>query len=256
MAVRAAAVAATLILALVPASRSRAAELPAPLVYLSAIDPSIRQEMRYATARNFTGAPVPGYDTGECILTRAAAEALARAQAKLKADGLSLKVYDCYRPERAVRAFVKWVRNAGKGEPSYYPNVARRDLISAGYIASRSGHSTGTAVDLTLVKLAPPPNATDTTATGDRRGACVAPAAQRETDDSLDMGTGYDCFDPRSHTRAKGLSAEQRRLRAVLVDAMAAAGFVNYPKEWWHFSLRDGGDGASFDVPVAPRTKD
>jgi D-alanyl-D-alanine dipeptidase len=211
--------------------------------------------MRYATARNFTGAPVPGYEGAECILTQAAAEALARAQAKLREQRLGLKVYDCYRPERAVRAFVKWVRNAGKGEPSHYPNVARRDLISAGYIASRSGHSTGTAVDLTLVTLAPPASEHQP-ATGEHHGSCLAPAREREADDSLDMGTGYDCFDPRSHTRAKGLSAEQKRLRAVLVDAMAAAGFVNYPKEWWHFSLRDGGDGASFDVPVTARRKD
>lgn len=229
-----------------------AGDLPSPLVYLTEIDPSIRQEIRYATPRNFTGAPVPGYEAGECILTRPAAEALSRVQDHLHDQGFVLKVYDCYRPEQSVRAFVKWVHGAHGGDPSYYPSVARRSLIAEGYIASRSGHSTGNAIDLTLVPLAASDAAPEAVPHQRASGSCTAPAGERAPDTSTDMGTGYDCFDPRSHTRAKGLTTEQMRLRTLLLDAMAAEGFTNYPKEWWHFTYGSG-NGPRFDVPVKPR---
>lgn len=250
---------------LIVADRACPADLPSPLVYLADVAPAIRQDMRYATPRNFTRAIVPGYEAGECILTRAAAEALLRVQADLAKRSLGLKVYDCYRPERAVRAFVAWANGAGKVsvDSAYFPNVMRRSLIAEGYIAARSGHSTGTAIDLTLVALAPAAAtpvapavadapAENAAAAESHSGTCTAPASQREADDSLDMGTGYDCFDPKSHTAAAGLPQDQKSMRATLVAAMSAQGFTNYPREWWHFSYPHG-NGAAFDVPVRPR---
>ena len=163
-----------------------------------------------------------------------------------------------------MRAFVAWA-NGGKvsADPAYFPNVARRSLVAEGYIAARSGHSTGAAVDLTLVALAPSvaapvapavadAPAASAAASGSRSRACTAPASQREADDSLDMGTGYDCFDPKSHTSADELPQDQKSLRATLVAAMRAQGFQNYPREWWHFSYPHG-NGAAFDVPVRAR---
>ena len=121
------------------------------------IAPSIVQDMRYASARNFTGRPVPGYDAPECVLKREAAEALKRAQEKAQARGLSLEVYDCYRPERAVRAFLAWAASAEDGlTKSYYPHLQKSRLVPQ-YIAPQSTHSTGLAVDITLIPSGAPP---------------------------------------------------------------------------------------------------
>ena len=124
--------------------------MPEGFVYLRDIDPAIQQDMRYAGSKNFTGRPAPGYDAPECVLARQAAEALKAVQADLKAKGLGLKVYDCYRPERAVAGFVAWTKEPDDPEAkaAYYPNVPKRELLP-NYIAPRSGHSRGAAVDLT-----------------------------------------------------------------------------------------------------------
>ena len=132
--------------------------LPEPLVYLRDIDASIIQDIRYAGPDNFTGRRVPGYLAAECVLLREVAEALSRVQQALKPRKLSLKVYDCYRPVRAVRAFVAWVKREDP-DPSlkrYHPQLDRSRLISLGYIAAVSRHSHGDAVDLTLVPLPAP----------------------------------------------------------------------------------------------------
>src|SRR4029079_2407594 len=128
--------------------------LPEPLVYLRDIDPSIVQDMRYAGRDNFTGAPVPGYAAAECILTRRTAQALAIVQSNLAGRGLSLKVYDCYRPARAVTAFMRWARSATEDLTTkrFHPRL-RRDQLPFHYIASRSAHSRGHTVDLTLVAI-------------------------------------------------------------------------------------------------------
>jgi D-alanyl-D-alanine dipeptidase len=181
------------------------------LVDIRSLDSTLRVEVRYATADNFTGAPLPGYEAHRVLLRREAAEALARVQRRLAASGLGLKVFDGYRPVRATRAMVDWARRAG-----------REHLVAEGYIAARSRHNLGLAVDLTLI---------------DRRAGV-----------ELDMGTPYDDFSPAAHTAsASGEVAERRR---ILVEAMAAEGFANYDKEWWHFSYEVAGETPAFDLVV------
>lgn len=225
--------------------------LPGDLVHLRTVAPSVIQDMRYATARNFTGAVVPGYEAAECILTRATAAALALVQSDLAPRNLSLKVYDCYRPERAVRHFVRWTREPGAQDlraPLYHPNVRRSALISLGYIAYASRHSRGDAVDLTIVELPEPATPPAEASAGD----CTGPADRRAYDTGVDMGTAFDCLDPRSATAHPAITSEQRTWRRTLVEAMHKHGFRNYAREWWHFTYGDG-VGPSYDVPVRAR---
>jgi D-alanyl-D-alanine dipeptidase len=233
----------------------RAVKLPEPLVYLRDIDPTILQDMRYAGPDNFTGRPVPGYSAPECVLLREAAEALSRVQKALLPRSLSLKVYDCYRPRRAVRSFVEWVKTEANGvDPllkRFHPRLERGQLIGLGYVAAVSRHSHGDTVDLTLVQL--PTKRTPPFRRHTLYGACTGPAKDRAPDAAVDMGTGYDCFDPLSHTGAAGIAPEQRRWRRTLVEAMAGQGFRNYAKEWWHFTLARPHPGPSFNVPILPR---
>jgi D-alanyl-D-alanine dipeptidase len=229
--------------------------LPEPLVYLSDIDPSILQDMRYAGADNFTGRRVPGYAAGECVLLREAAEALARVQRRLAARKLSLKVYDCYRPRRAVRAFVAWVRDDWREDDPllkrFHPNIERTQLMDLGYLAAVSGHSQGNTVDVSLVELPAKPAAPFNRKAA--YGPCTGPAKQRAPDTSVDMGTGYDCFDELSHTGAADITDAQRRWRRTLVEAMQAQGFRNYSREWWHFTLDSTRSSRAFNVPILPR---
>jgi D-alanyl-D-alanine dipeptidase len=181
-------------------ARRLLAELPA----------SIRQEVRYATANNFTGEPLPGYGRALVLLRREAAMALGRVAERLAPQGLGLKVWDGYRPVRATLAMVAWCERTG-----------RTDLLDNGYIARRSRHNQGVAVDLTLIRLA--------------------------TGEELEMGTPYDHFETSAHTaNATGQVAVHRRL---LVDAMAVEGFVNYENEWWHFSM-EVPEPVPFDLPL------
>lgn len=241
-----------------PANAQEAAGLPEPLVYLSDIDPTILQDMRYAGPDNFTGRHVPGYSAPECVLLRGAAEALSRVQQALRPRKLSLKVYDCYRPRRAVRSFVAWVKDGvSSTDPllkRFHPHIERSQLISLGYVAAVSRHSHGDTVDLTLVQLPPPTSALPFKRDA-QYGACTGPAKDRAPDASVDMGTGYDCFDALSHTDAAGIAPPQRRWRKVLVEAMAEQGFRNYAKEWWHFTLSRPHPGRSFNVPILPRKR-
>jgi zinc D-Ala-D-Ala dipeptidase len=225
--------------------------LPDGLVYLRDVDPSITQDMRYAGSNNFVGRPLDGYGAGECILRRDVAAALARVQRDLSGSGLALKVYDCYRPVRAVRTMAQWANDgrAGGATKRFYPRLQKNVLFGLGYIASHSAHSTGNTVDLTLVEAPPAPAAAFDPAAS--YGPCTGPAAQRSPDTSIDMGTGYDCFDAVSSTASAGITAEQRRRRNQLVAAMAKRGFANYHREWWHFSY--GNRGPSYDVPIRPR---
>jgi D-alanyl-D-alanine dipeptidase len=209
--------------------------LPPGFVYLRDIDNTIVQDIRYATAANFTGAPVPGYQVGECILLREAAEALKLVQGDLRPQGLSLKVYDCYRPVRAVKAFMQWVRTpAATSNERYWPRTQRGDLVKLGYIASSSIHSRGAAVDLTLVSL--PLTQAAPFDSSVAYGPCNAASAGREPDNSLDMGTSFDCFDPMSYTESADTTGEQRKNRRRLLEAMSARSFKNYFREWWHFT--------------------
>ncbi len=229
--------------------------LPSALVHLGDIDSSILQDIRYAGPNNFTGRPVPGYAAAECLLLRDVAEALARVQSELRQRQLALKVYDCYRPRRAVGAFRDWVRDP-ETDPllkRFHPNLDKGQLISLGYIASVSRHSRGDTVDLTLVAL---PAKRGPAFKGDTAyGPCNGPADARAPDISLDMGTSFDCFDPLSHTKAAGLSPDQVRWRELLVSTLAKQGFRNYEKEWWHFTYLPERRGRSFDVPVTRRQR-
>ena len=228
-------------------------QLPADFVYLRDVAPGIAQEIRYATPNNFTARPLPGYDAGECVLRRDAAEALAKVETDLAKDHLSLKAYDCYRPERAVRAMWRWAHDGGRaGEPSFYPNTDKRELFTLGYIAARSKHSTGTAVDLTLIPLDTSPSA-HSRANGNpgKEAPCTAPAAQRAPDNSLDMGTGFDCLDVKSYTRSAAITPAQRSARERLRAAMSAHGFRNYFREWWHYEY--GSPQRAYDFPIEAR---
>ena len=228
-----------------------AEEMPDGFVYLRDVDPTIEQDIRYAGPSNFTGAPVPGYGAAECVLAQAAAEALKRVQEAVSGRGLMLKVYDCYRPARAVSSFVDWAEKADDphAKDIYYPNLEKRALFPD-YIATRSGHSRGATVDLTLVPrdAKPAPDAQE------EPRACTAPQKGQAPDGSVAMGTSFDCFDVKANIEASGLSDEERANRAALVEAMQAQGFQNYPMEWWHFTLkREPYPDTYFDFPIVPR---
>ena len=180
------------------------------LVDVRSVDSTIRVDVRYATADNFTGAPLPGYGPSRVLVRREVAAALGRVQRRLATGDLGLKIFDGYRPVRATLAMVDWAERSG-----------RRALVDSGYIARRSRHNMGVAVDLTLVELA--------------------------TGTELPMGTSFDAFTEAAHTaNATGRVARYRRL---LVQVMEEEGFANYPQEWWHFSYPVD-DAVPFDLPI------
>jgi D-alanyl-D-alanine dipeptidase len=174
------------------------------------LDSTIVVDMRYAGANNFTGAPLPGYLANRALLRKEAAAALARVQRYLLPQGLGVKIFDAYRPARATLAMVDWTERVG-----------RPDLLKDGYIASRSRHNLGLAIDLTLIDLA--------------------------TGGELEMGTPFDTFSAAAHTaNASGPAAVNRQ---KLKAAMEREGFVNYDQEWWHFSL-NAPNPLRFDRPI------
>ncbi len=218
-------------------------KLPAGFVALREIDPTIRQDIRYASDNNFTGRPVAGYDAPECILTREAAQALSEVQGDLKQQGLTLKVFDCYRPRRAVADFVQWARSRKDDTRArYYPREVKSQLFNRGYIASRSAHSRGSTIDLTIERLEP----------SDTAASWLACEALTQRSSEVDMGTGFDCFDVKSSVGNGEIGDDQKKNRDILGRAMRAHGFRGYPREWWHFTLRDEPySDTSFDFPVA-----
>jgi D-alanyl-D-alanine dipeptidase len=202
-----------------------AQQRPAAFVDAAAVVPGLVADMRYAGSHNFVGRPIDGYQAPRCLLTQDAAAALADVARDL-APRFVIKVFDCYRPVRAVMNFVRWARdlNDTAGKAEFYPGVDKRTLFRDGYIASRSGHSRGSTLDLTLA-------ATD----------------GRE----LDMGTPFDFFSPKSWTADPSISAEQHANRMVLATAMHRRGFRGYDKEWWHFTLsHEPFPETYFDFPV------
>jgi D-alanyl-D-alanine dipeptidase len=231
---------------------AQAQKLPAGFVYLRDIDPTIIQDMRYAGSNNFVGRPLRGYQAAECVVKREVGALLKSVQDELALQNLSLKMFDCYRPTRAVADMLAWSRD-GRETPAqkrFSPAFSKADLFRLGYIATHSGHSTGAALDLSLVDLK-----ADNSAAFDPNkdyGDCTANVSLRAPDGSVDMGTGYDCADVKSHTAAKSITAAQRQSRARLVQVMARRGFVNYSKEWWHFSLPSAG-GQAYDFLITPR---
>ncbi|WP_328859948.1 M15 family metallopeptidase [Streptomyces sp. NBC_00306] len=228
---------------------------PKEFVALRSVDPTIIQEMRYTTAHNFVGERIDGYRQPLCILTRPAAKALRQAQRQLLRQGYSLKVYDCYRPQRAVDHFVEWAKDLDDEamKKEFYPHVDKSRLFEDGYIAEKSGHSRGSTVDLTVVKL--PARPTRPYVPGEPLVPCYAPASVRFPDNSVDMGTGYDCFDTLSHTEDPRIQGKQRANRQLLKSTLTGLGFVNLAEEWWHFTYKpELFPDTYFDFPVARRS--
>ena len=184
-------------------------------------------DIRYAGNNNFLGRPVTGYSAAKCWLSREAASALSKAQRLAETQGLAILIYDCFRPQRAVDDFVRWV-SGNEDEPTkeiYYPNVPRRELIDRGYIASRSGHSRGSTIDLTLIA--------------------------KGNGQPLNMGTPWDYFDARSHTVSKEISGDAAKNRQILKRIMESVGFRCYYAEWWHFTLENEPfPDTYFDLPL------
>jgi len=229
---------------------AHAAGLPPGFVYLRDVAPRIAQDIRYASSNNFVGHPLPGYGAAECVLRREAALALGRVADDLARSGLALKTYDCYRPVGAVAAMVRWTRDPHTTPASkrFFPNLPKSALLD-GYIAAHSNHSRGNTVDLTVTPADTPIPAFDARA---GYGPCTAPATERAPDNSLDMGTGFDCLDPKANTASPAITPEQRRRRLDFVAAMRRRGFRNYPREWWHFTYSGLAGAPAEGFPIPP----
>lgn len=208
-----------------------ACERPTAFVDAANVEPKLVVDMRYAGTHNFIGRPIDGYERPRCLLTQRAADALAGVARDVAAHGLMVKVFDCYRPTRAVADFVRWSHDVTDivGKSEFYPDIDKRTLFRDGYIASRSSHSRGSTVDLTL-----------------------AHEDGRDLEGlELDMGTPFDFFSQRSWVAAPSISREARANRALLAAAMRRHGFRPYAKEWWHFTLSDEPFPTTyFDFPV------
>ncbi|WP_221029098.1 M15 family metallopeptidase [Actomonas aquatica] len=192
--------------------------LPAGFVRLAEVAPTVQQEPRYATADNFVGEPIHGYEAPTVVLTVPAAQSLRAVQQALLEQGLSLKVFDAYRPQRAVLHFVRWARDEDdqRTKATYYPDVPKAELFERGYIALESGHSRGSTVDVSLLRR-------------------VADGTWQE----LPMGTPFDFFGPESASSSEAVSAEAQANRKRLRAVMEKHGWIAYEAEWWHFTLRD-----------------
>jgi zinc D-Ala-D-Ala dipeptidase len=200
----------------------------AGLTDITELVPDAIADIRYAGSNNFIGQRIDGYHSPRCYLLKQVAEALQRVAAELREQQVRLKIFDCYRPARAVRHFVEWAGDPAdqRKKAEYYPGIDKSELMGV-YIAPVSGHSRGATIDLTLARC----------------------EGQQCTE--LDMGTSYDYFDELAHTDAPGISTEQRRNRDLLLSAMQEQGFANYELEWWHYTLSpEPSPGVMYDVPV------
>ena len=195
-----------------------AQKLPEGFAYLKKENPKLILDLRYATSENFTGKIVTGYTSEKAIGTKALSIALRKVQALLRSKGLGLKVFDAYRPQSAVDAFISWAASASDTlkKREYYPNLKKEDLFELGYIAEKSGHTRGSTIDVTLVYLK-----------GRRKGK------------EIDMGGKWDYFGEASHFNYQKISPKQMENRRLLRDLMIEGGFNPYEKEWWHFSLKN-----------------
>jgi len=190
-------------------------KLPQGFVYLADIAPEIEQYAMYAKEDNFLGCVVTGYERETVVCTEQSAQALKKVNAELNKFNLGLKVFDAYRPQRAVNHFKEWSLDASDQlcKADYYPNINKKDLFDKGYIALLSGHSRGSTIDLTIIDL--------------------------KTRKELDMGTRIDFMDELAHTENPNISSEAKKNRLMFRLIMEKYGFENYPKEWWHFTLKN-----------------
>jgi len=240
---------------MLPATAMAGSVLPKGFVYLRDIDPTIVQDIRYAGSHNFVGRPIRGYLAAECILSEPAAKALEAVQRKLAEKKLSLVVWDCYRPTRAVDDFLRWSNDPTHTEmkTEFYPRADKEKLFALGYLARRSSHSRGSAVDLGIVPAtflsAPPPNPSQSPK------ACTSPKGERFEDGTIDFGTGYDCLDALAYASNARAGGTALRNRQTLKSYMRGAGFRPYAREWWHFELIDEPfhrNGFDFEVSASP----
>ena len=190
------------------------AQLPNGFVYVEDVIPDLEVELRYFTSNNFVGKPIEGYHSNKLILTLESAQALKLVHEALQEQNLCLKVYDGYRPQSAVNHFIKWARDLNDtiNKHTFYPDVKKRNLFKEEYIASKSGHSRGSTLDLTII--------------------------DGNTGIPLDMGSAYDFFGQESWVDFTNITEKQKANRQLLQIFMLNFGFRNYPKEWWHFTLR------------------
>jgi D-alanyl-D-alanine dipeptidase len=202
--------------------------MDAGFVFLDDAVSGVRWDAKYATWDNFTGLPVDGYEVNRIVGSRALADGLLEARARAAAAGFGLLVWDGYRPQRAVDRFLAWSEQPedGRTKPRFYPNIDRGEMFTNGYVAPRSGHSRGSAVDLTLYRL--------------------------DTGELAPMGGGHDLMDERSHHGACGISDIEARNRWTLCSIMERSGFARYDCEWWHYALRDEPyPDTYFDFPIS-----
>lgn len=202
-------------------------EIPEGFVYLDEAIPDIVYEIRYAGEHNFVGKPITGYNTDQAILSKPAAIALAKVQKELIIKDFMLKIFDAYRPQRAVNHFMDWARRKEDTlmKSEFYPEVKKQNLFELGYIATRSGHSRGSTVDLTMIKV--------------------------EGCENVDMGGPYDFFGEISHHNTRQITAEQKQNREILRLVMRKYGFRSYSEEWWHYTYdAEPYPDTYFDFPV------
>ncbi|MDB4402290.1 M15 family metallopeptidase [Algibacter sp.] len=190
------------------------AQLPNGFIYAEDVIPDLEVELRYFTSNNFVGQPIEGYHSNKLILTLESAQALKLVHEALQEQNLCLKVYDGYRPQSAVNHFIKWARDLDDtiNKHTFYPDVKKRNLFKDEYIASKSGHSRGSTLDLTII--------------------------DGNTGIPLDMGSAYDFFGQESWIDYTNITEKQKINRQLLQRFMLKFGFRNYPKEWWHFTLK------------------
>jgi D-alanyl-D-alanine dipeptidase len=196
-------------------------------VFLDELLQGVRWDTKYATWDNFTGKPVDGYEVNRIVGTRELASALLRAKDLAAIQGCGLLLWDGYRPQRAVNSFLHWSKQSEDGltKERYYPNIDRATMISGGYVAPQSSHSRGSTIDLTLYRM--------------------------DTGVLLPMGSSFDFMDERSHHAAQGISGTEAQNRAHLRFIMEASGFKPYPREWWHYTLKDEPyPDRYFDFPI------
>jgi D-alanyl-D-alanine dipeptidase len=197
-------------------------------VFVDEAVPGVRWDAKYATWDNFTGKPVDGYLANRIVGTSALCAALGGAQEKAESLGFGLLLWDGYRPQRAVDCFVRWSQQPedGRTKLRHYPNIDRAAMFEKGYVATKSGHSRGSTVDLTLYDLA--------------------------TGELVQMGGDHDFMDQISHHGAKQITEVEASNRRHLRSLMEACGFAAYDCEWWHYTLKDEPYPATyFDFPIA-----
>ena len=214
-------------------------KMPDNFIDIQKVIPDVVLDIRYYSPHNFVGERVDGYLAPKCFLTKDAAQALADVQKDLASYSLSLKIYDCYRPQRAVNHFVRWAAELEnvKTKKEFYPIIDKKNLFKDGYIDSKSGHSRGSTLDLTIVPSPAPSQ--EQFSPGQELHECYLPAEKRFGDNSIDMGTGFDCFHELSHTANANIGRQQKMNRLLLKSLMEKHGFRNYDKEWWHFTLNN-----------------